>query len=115
MVAWVKITILDDNTPAEGLLSEWGFSAYVETPKFRILFDADTDPRVIEYNANALNVDLTKLDYAVLSHHHGDHYGGFEYIGRKMTVSIPSDSIAPLPVSRVSCIVTIGSSEPATL
>ena len=77
-----RILVLVDNEPAEGLKAKWGWSAYIETTSWKALFDADTDPRVLEHNAKVLGVKLEELDFSILSHHHGDHYGGFEYIGR---------------------------------
>ncbi len=62
--------------------SSWGWSAYVESQGYKVLFDAGGDPSVLEYNARVLGVDLSRLSFAVLSHFHGDHYGGFKFIGR---------------------------------
>lgn len=66
-----------DNEPGNNLRNSWGFSAYIETDKWTVLFDADTDPLVLKYNVEHLKLDLAKVNFAVLSH----HYGGFEYIG----------------------------------
>ena len=79
--AMVRLVVLNDNEPGPGLLNEWGWSLYIDGPS-TILFDADTDYRVIEYNASQLGVDLSRLDYAVLSHWHRDHYGGFPAVAR---------------------------------
>jgi len=90
-----KIIILVDNVPGEGLLNSWGFSAYIETSEYRILFDADTDPSVLKYNIDALGINVNNLSFCVLSHHHGDHYGGFRYIGSVLPgikVYVPIDS-----------------------
>ncbi len=74
--------VLDDNQPSPGLLNKWGWSVYIEKSGSNILFDTDTDSNIIISNAEKLGVSLEKLDYAFLSHHHGDHSGGFEAIGR---------------------------------
>ena len=74
------LLILDDNIGSPGLLSEWGWSVYIEADGLKALFDADTSPRVIEYNSSKLSVDLKDIEWAFLSHHHRDHSGGFEYI-----------------------------------
>ena len=81
MVNFLKITVLVDNEPGRGLRSDWGWSALLETEKWRALFDADTDPSVLEYNSRRLGVDW-RLDFGFLSHWHGDHYGGYEYVGK---------------------------------
>ena len=77
----VRLVVLNDNEPGPGLLNEWGWSLYVEGPS-SLLFDANTDYHVIEYNAERLGVDPTGLDYAILSHWHRDHYGGFPAVAR---------------------------------
>ncbi len=82
MVSCLRLVILDDNVGSPGLLNEWGWSVFIVGDEWVALFDADTDSKVIEYNAEKLGVDLGRLDYAFLSHHHGDHSGGFKYIGR---------------------------------
>jgi len=76
----VKIAILVDNEPSEGLKNDWGFSAYVESTNWKILFDADTKPEVLKFNCEKLGIDLSKIDFAVLSHWHHDHFGGFSYV-----------------------------------
>jgi len=82
MVENIKIYVLNDNEPEKGLKYEWGWSAYVESEKWAILFDAGSKPEIIEYNALKMNLDLKKLKFAFLSHYHHDHYGGFEYLGK---------------------------------
>src|SRR5262249_28885400 len=52
---------------------DWGFSALVEIAGKRILFDTGDDRDIFAANVKAKNVDLTKLDFVVLSHRHGDH------------------------------------------
>ncbi|CAB49815.1 MBL fold metallo-hydrolase [Pyrococcus abyssi] len=74
-----RLIILNDNVPSKGLMNDWGWSVLVEGRK-RFLFDADTNPLVLAHNSKALNVNLRNLDFAVLSHWHYDHYGGFQYI-----------------------------------
>ncbi|HFC49680.1 MAG TPA: MBL fold metallo-hydrolase [Thermofilum sp.] len=81
MVKFLRITVLVDNEPADGLRNEWGWSALLETDKWRALFDADTDPAVLRNNSKRLRVDWN-LDFGFLSHWHGDHYGGYEYVGK---------------------------------
>ena len=79
----VRMIILNDNVGSVGLLNDWGWSIYIEAHDQRALFDADTSPSIIEHNSRILGIDLEKLDFAVLSHHHGDHYGGFSAIAEK--------------------------------
>ena len=69
-----RITILYDAFGKDASMRmDWGFSALVETAGKRILFDTGDDRDIFEANVKAKNVDLTKLDFVVLSHRHGDH------------------------------------------
>jgi len=78
----VRITVLVDNEPSEGLIHAWGWSVLINLSNYSILFDAGPDPQVLLNNAEVLNIDLRDVDLAVLSHHHLDHAGGFELLGR---------------------------------
>ena len=78
-----KITVLYDAFgKAPGLHKDWGYSALVESDGKRILFDTGGNPDILEANAKALKVDLSRLDFVVMSHRHGDHMGGMEYLLR---------------------------------
>ena len=55
---------------------DWGFAALIEYGGTRILFDTGDNPDILANNAKAKGVDLSKLDFVVLSHRHGDHMGG---------------------------------------
>ena len=72
----MTITSLLENTTARaGIAAEHGLSLYVETANRRILFDmGQTD--LFARNAEALGIDLSRVDLAILSHGHYDHGGG---------------------------------------
>lgn len=76
-----QITVLYDafgKDPA--MQKDWGYAALVEYGGRRILFDTGNNPDVLEQNARAKGVDLSKLDFVVMSHRHGDHMGGLSYL-----------------------------------
>ncbi len=76
-----KITVLYDAFgKVPGLKKDWGYSALIEVQEKRILFDTGNNPDILEANAMALGVDLSHLDFVVMSHRHGDHSGGMEYL-----------------------------------
>ncbi|WP_456365132.1 MBL fold metallo-hydrolase [Thermococcus sp.] len=77
----MRLTILNDNTPSRGFINDWGWSVLAEG-RHRFLFDADTRGEVLAHNSRVLGLSLKNLDFAVLSHWHYDHYGGFEYIAK---------------------------------
>src|SRR5205085_2796928 len=76
-----RVTILYDafGKPSE-LKRGWGYSALVEYGGRRVLFDTGGDAQEFAYNVRALGVDLSKLDFVVLTHRHGDHTSGLSAV-----------------------------------
>ncbi len=62
------------------LRKDWGFSALVEYSGKRILFDTGNNAEIFAHNVKVSGVDLKKLDFAVISHRHGDHTSGLNYL-----------------------------------
>src|ERR1700686_571546 len=54
---------------------DWGYSALVEYGGKRSLFDTGNHPDILAANAQMKRIDLSKLDFVVMSHRHGDHMG----------------------------------------
>ena len=76
-----RITILYDAFGKDGATKkDWGFSALVEVNGKRILFDTGDNAEVFAQNVKAKGVDLTQLDFVVMSHRHGDHMGGLTHL-----------------------------------
>ena len=76
-----RITVLYDVFGKDAAMTkDWGYSALVEINGKRILLDTGSDPTIFAKNVKAKGVDLTKLDFVVLSHRHGDHVGGMSYL-----------------------------------
>ena len=48
----------------------------------RILFDTGNNAEIFARNVRALAVDLRRLDFVVVSHRHGDHTAGLNYLLR---------------------------------
>src|SRR6202158_4690434 len=76
-----QITVLYDAFGKTSTMQkDWGYAALVEYGGKRILFDNGNNPEILAQNAKAKGVDLTKLDFVVMSHRHGDHMGGLTYL-----------------------------------
>ncbi len=78
-VSSLSVTVLSDNfssTIVPPLLGEWGFSAYIETDNVKVLYDVGNSGIPVLHNAERLGIDLSKVDYVILSHGHLDHTGG---------------------------------------
>jgi len=75
----VKVTTLADNVVYDGrLLGQFGFSAHLEIrdqkgKKHSIIFDTGSKKGALLYNIKALKLDLSPLEYIILSHGHYDH------------------------------------------
>ncbi len=94
-VAQDRVTVLYDAFgESKELTKDWGYSALVEHNGKRILFDTGNDAAIFEHNVKALGVDLTKLDFVVISHRHADHATGLRYVLKvnpNVTVYVPAD------------------------
>jgi 7,8-dihydropterin-6-yl-methyl-4-(beta-D-ribofuranosyl)aminobenzene 5'-phosphate synthase len=76
-----QVTILYDAFGKDAAMKkDWGFSALVEVAGKRILFDTGNDRDIFAENVKASGVDLTNLDFVVLSHRHSDHMGGLSHV-----------------------------------
>jgi 7,8-dihydropterin-6-yl-methyl-4-(beta-D-ribofuranosyl)aminobenzene 5'-phosphate synthase len=76
-----QITVLYDAFgQTSAMQKDWGYAALVEYGDKRILFDTGNNPDILAQNAKAKGVDLSKLDFVVMSHRHGDHMGGLSYV-----------------------------------
>ena len=91
-----RITILYDAFGKEAAMTkDWGYAALVEINGKRILFDTGDDAAILSKNVKARRVDLTKLDFVVLSHRHSDHVGGISYLlgeNPKVKIYAPKES-----------------------
>src|SRR5215813_4930485 len=76
-----QITVLYDafgNTST--MTKDWGFSALIEYGGKRILFDTGNNADIFAHNVEAKGIDLRQLDFAVVSHRHGDHTSGLNHL-----------------------------------
>ena len=76
-----RVTILYDAFgDAPAMTRDWGFAALIEYGGKRILFDTGNDSKVFARNVQAARVDLTRLDFVLVSHRHLDHTAGLSYL-----------------------------------
>lgn len=74
----MKLTVLvDDITFSNNINSEHGLSFYIEANGKKILFDMGQSD-LFAINAEKLGIDLSLVDFAVVSHGHYDHGGGLQ-------------------------------------
>lgn len=74
----MKISILSENsTQGPAVTPEFGLSILIECAGKTVLFDSGSSGNFAN-NARAMGIDLSAVDYAVLSHGHFDHADGFE-------------------------------------
>lgn len=77
----MKLTVLVDNNTFidEYYFGEPALSFYIEEGNDKILFDTGYS-NIFLTNATKMNIDLSKINYLVLSHGHNDHMGGLQYL-----------------------------------
>ena len=92
----VRIIVVIDNYPhCSGLKTVWGLSIYAEVCGVKFLFDAGPDPDILKNNAKLLGINLSNLDFVVISHEHGDHRCGLPYVAKTcpgIKVYVPTSS-----------------------
>jgi len=71
------VTLVENYSINENIGAEHGLSLYIETEKYKILFDMGQSD-LFAVNAEMLGVDLAAVDFAILSHGHYDHGGGLK-------------------------------------
>jgi 7,8-dihydropterin-6-yl-methyl-4-(beta-D-ribofuranosyl)aminobenzene 5'-phosphate synthase len=78
----MKISVLAENSVCSNNIrnvkSEHGISLYVEFEEKRILFDVGQSDLFLQ-NAKKMGIDLSQVDYLIISHGHYDHGGGLRH------------------------------------
>jgi 7,8-dihydropterin-6-yl-methyl-4-(beta-D-ribofuranosyl)aminobenzene 5'-phosphate synthase len=69
-------SLVDNAASSDKFECEHGLSVYIETSKHKILFDMGQNNGTFLRNAEKLGIDLSRVDFAVVSHGHFDHGGG---------------------------------------
>jgi 7,8-dihydropterin-6-yl-methyl-4-(beta-D-ribofuranosyl)aminobenzene 5'-phosphate synthase len=88
-----QITVLYDAFgKTSKMKKDWGFSAFIEYGGKRILFDTGNNAEIFAHNVKAKDIDLTNLDFVIVSHRHGDHTSGLNHL---MTVNPVAKIYAP--------------------
>jgi 7,8-dihydropterin-6-yl-methyl-4-(beta-D-ribofuranosyl)aminobenzene 5'-phosphate synthase len=100
-VAWAEVsppritTLYDAFGKTATMQKDWGFSAFIEYGGKRILFDTGNNAGIFANNVKAKGIDLTKLDFVVVSHRHGDHTSGLNYlmsVNPEVTIFAPKEN-----------------------
>ncbi|MCD6361039.1 MAG: MBL fold metallo-hydrolase [Armatimonadetes bacterium] len=79
----LTVTILRENRAPEGLAPGHGLAMLAEVGDAAFLLDTGDSPQTWD-NADALGVDLERVQCLVLSHGHYDHTGGIEELLRRV-------------------------------
>ncbi|RHJ91405.1 MBL fold metallo-hydrolase [Parabacteroides bouchesdurhonensis] len=91
------ITLLENSVYGRRLQGEHGLSLYIESDKYKLLFDTGASGLFIR-NAAELGINLEEVDYLILSHGHSDHTGGlsdFLKINRKASIVCKKEILNP--------------------
>lgn len=74
------LTVMDNQTSDhKALKAQHGLSFYIQKDNTKLLFDFGSGPEMWE-NGKRLHVPFEQIDYAVFSHSHYDHSGGFLWV-----------------------------------
>lgn len=69
--------ILIDNISKDKLKAEWGLAVYIDYEGTKFLLDTGSSGRFVK-NAEQMGIDLSEVEYGILSHAHYDHANGME-------------------------------------
>ena len=91
-----ELTVLYDafGKPS-AMKKDWGFSVLIEYRGKRILFDTGNNADIFAHNVRTKGIDLTTLDFVIVSHRHGDHTSGLNYLLRvnpDVTIYAPQEN-----------------------
>lgn len=96
MVERVKLMLLAEDSVSEsrqGLIAKHGLSFLIQGEadgnKFSLLMDTGPSSDVVLHNAEAMGIDLSKVDVIFLSHGHYDHTGGLVGILKHIKKRVP--------------------------
>ncbi len=84
--------LVDNRSLSKDFRCEHGLSLHIETNKHNILFDTGASD-LFKENALKMDVDLSKVDVAVISHGQYDHGGGIK-------VFLETNKIAPIYIEK---------------
>lgn len=73
----MRIVTLIENISSNNLLFEHGLSLYIEYEGRKILIDTGASDKFIS-NAKDLGIDLSAVEYVIITHNHYDHIGGLK-------------------------------------
>src|ERR1700721_3601967 len=80
---------------SKNLEKDWGFSVLIEYSGKKILFDTGNNSKIFADNVKTMGVDLKDLDFVMISHRHGDHTSGLNYllkVNPKVKIYAPAES-----------------------
>lgn len=76
-----------------------GISYLIKTDHSTILFDTgydlDSTSLVLRYNLDQLGIDISEIDFIVISHNHFDHQNDWRWINDKTFVNSDNENILP--------------------
>ncbi len=84
----MRITVLIENTPAEGLYHEHGLSLWLENRDKGYLIDTGSSGRFFD-NARTLGIPVETAKAVIISHGHYDHTGGMERFLQEVDSTAP--------------------------
>ena len=90
------IVLVDNRANDSALETEHGLSILLETENHKILLDTGASDMFIR-NAQKLGIDLSTVNYVLISHGHSDHASGLRYfleINKTAKVIVSSDAIS---------------------
>ena len=104
MVSFELRIVFDNKCNKQNFLPGFGFSALIYnqfTNKF-LLFDTGGNGNILLHNLHQFKINISNIEYVVISHNHGDHTGGLKsiyQINPNIKIYIPIKYLKPFKLA----------------
>jgi 7,8-dihydropterin-6-yl-methyl-4-(beta-D-ribofuranosyl)aminobenzene 5'-phosphate synthase len=91
------VTLIENLVYQRDLHAEHGLSFYIEAENLKILFDTGQGGNFL-HNAKLLGINISDVNYLVISHGHYDHIGGLPYfleVNSKAKIILKKEALVP--------------------
>lgn len=95
-----QISVVYDSPALPGYEEGWGFSAFISSDAYNVLFDCGWDGKILQRNLSRMGHGFSEIDKVVLSHYHWDHLTGLPEVLRDPHLRSNLEVVVPAGFSK---------------